>query len=100
MARQTGIFDIEGGCALVPDVYTTTMRVALHHRYKIPFAYTLEMSYGALDIGPSAWTQMTPDSYREVGAATVRAMEVMLLERLPVMRQALSFPWDFLDFDD
>jgi hypothetical protein len=83
MARQTSVFDIDGGGALPPTVYTATMRVALHHRYRIPFAYTLEMSYGALDIGPRAWTQLTPDAYREIGEATVRALEVVLLEQLP-----------------
>jgi hypothetical protein len=96
MARQTGIFDIDGGCTLVPEVYTATMRVALHHKYKIPFSYTLEMSYGALDIGPNAGTQMTPDSYKEVGVATVRAMEAMLLEQIPRARQMMLFTQVYL----
>jgi hypothetical protein len=91
MARQTSIFDIDGGCTLVPDVWTATMRVALHHRYKIPFSYTLEMSYGALDIGELAGTQMTPESYREVGRATVRAMHAMLLEQIPRAQQLMLF---------
>jgi hypothetical protein len=60
------------------------MRVALHERYQIPFAYTLEMSFGGLDIGPRSRTQLTPDSYREVGAAAVSAMATMLLDSIPL----------------
>jgi hypothetical protein len=84
MAKTTSIFDLDGGCALDPNSYEATMRVALHHRYQIPFAYTLEMSFGGLDIGPGAYTQLTPESYREVGAATVTAMAVMLLDQVPI----------------
>jgi hypothetical protein len=84
MAKQTSIFDCEGGGTLEPDAYASTMRVALHHRYKIPFAYTLEMSFGALSIGPNRGTQLTPDSYREVGAATVAALAAFLLEQVPL----------------
>lgn len=64
--------------------FGSTMRVALHHRYQIPFSYTLEMSFGGLNIGPKSYNQLTPDSYREVGTATVRAIAVMLLEHVPL----------------
>jgi hypothetical protein len=84
MARQTSIFDVDGGASLAPDSYSATMRVALHHRYRIPFSYTLEMSYGGLDIGPRSGTQLTPDSYSEVGAATVAALAVVMLEQIPI----------------
>jgi hypothetical protein len=84
MSKVTSIFDERGGAMLEPDAYSTTMRVALHHRYQIPFAYTLEMSFGGLDIGPRCYTQLTPESYREVGAATVSAIAAMLLEQIPL----------------
>lgn len=84
MARTTSFFDVNGGCTMAPDSYGATMRVALHHRYDIPFSYTLEMSFGGVDIGPKKYTQMTQNSYRQIGEATVRAMSVMLLEQVPL----------------
>jgi hypothetical protein len=84
MAMQTTLFDEDGGCSLTPDGYAATMRVALHNRYNIPFSYTLEASFGAVDIGPRSNSQLTPDGYREIGAAVAAALETMLLEKIPL----------------
>jgi hypothetical protein len=84
MAERTTLFDEDGGCSLTPDSYTATMRVALHNRYKIPFSYTMEASFGALDVGPRGFTQLTPSEYREVGGAAAAAMASMLLDSIPL----------------
>jgi hypothetical protein len=84
MARNTSVFNENGGGLLPPDAYAGTMRVALHHRYQIPFAFTLEMSFGGRDIGPNGGSQLTPNDYREVGAATVVSMATMMLEQIPL----------------
>jgi hypothetical protein len=83
MAKETPIFDEEGGSTFDPDEYQSTTRVALHHRYQVPFAYTLEMSFGGLNIDPKTRTQLTPDLYREAGAAALAAMALMPLDQVP-----------------
>ena len=82
MSRSCDVFDFDGGCTLVPTAWTKTMRVALRHHFHIPFSYTLEMSTGALDIGPNEGTQMTPDDYKSVGRSTVTALSAMLVDTL------------------
>jgi hypothetical protein len=84
MSKNTSVFSEDGGGRLAVNAYPSTMRVALHHRYQIPFAYTLEMSFGGRDIGPHAGSQLTPHDYREVGKATVVSMATMLLEQIPL----------------
>jgi hypothetical protein len=84
MAHASPLFDVSQCESLAPTAFPTTMRVALHHRYAIPFAYTLEMSFGGIDIGSKPKTQMTPMCYREVGAATVKSMAAMLLDHVPL----------------
>jgi hypothetical protein len=77
MGKGTRNFDEEGGTTFDPDKYQSTMRVALHHRHQVPFAYTL-------DIHPKAYTQLTPHSYREAGTAILAAVGVMLLDQVPL----------------
>jgi hypothetical protein len=84
MSKNTNLFDLQACTTMHPLSYPGTMRVALHHRYQIPFAYTLEMSFGAVDIGPRSHTQMTPNSYREIGVATVKSLATMLLDSVPL----------------
>jgi hypothetical protein len=84
MAKNSSVFNEDGGGMLEPNAYPSTMRVALHHRYQIPFAYTLEMSFGGWDIGPQGGTQLTPQEYRELGHATVTSMATMLLDHVPL----------------
>jgi hypothetical protein len=84
MAKATSLFDLQACSALSSQAYPGTMRVALHHRYQIPFAYTLEMSFGGIDIGSKSHTQMTPSCYREIGAAMVKAMAAALLDSVPL----------------
>lgn len=81
MARYCNVFDSKASISFAPDEYPTTMRVALHHKYSIPFAYTLEMSFGAIEIGPDTGTQMTPEHYRSVGRSTASAIYEMLMDR-------------------
>jgi hypothetical protein len=84
MSKTTPLFDLTASTTFPSQAFPGTMRVALHHRYQIPYAYTLEMSFGGLDIGPAAQTQLTPASYREIGAATVKALATMLLDSVPL----------------
>ena len=77
MADINTVFDEAGSCTFNLDSYSSTMRVALHNRYQVPFAYTLEMSFGGIDIGSKNFTQMTPNTYRSVGAS-------MLLDQVPI----------------
>jgi hypothetical protein len=84
MSRATPLFSEDDSMSLNAQAYPTTMRVALHHRYQVPFSYTLEMSFGGVNIGLRSRTQMTPDSYREIGSATVKAIASMLLDHLPL----------------
>jgi hypothetical protein len=84
MSRNTSLFDLGASTSLPPDAFPGTMRVALHHRYEIPFVYTLEMSFGGIDIGTRSHTQMTPSCYREIGVAVVRSMAMMLLDQVPL----------------
>jgi hypothetical protein len=84
MSRATSLFSEDDSSSLPPQAYASTMRVAVHHRYQIPFAYTLEMSFGGINIGPRSKTQLTPDCYREIGTATVKAMATMLLDHVPL----------------
>jgi hypothetical protein len=84
MAKRCVIFDEEASFSTTPESYSSTMRVALHRRYNIPFAYTLEMSFGGIDIGSRANTQITPLLYRDVGIATVCSLATMLLEQVPL----------------
>jgi hypothetical protein len=84
MARASSPFNEPECESLAPTAFPATMRVALHRRYEIPFAYTLEMSFGGIDIGSKPKTQMTPMCYREVGAATVKSMATMLLDHVPL----------------
>jgi hypothetical protein len=84
MTKYSTFFDMPASTALSPQAYPGTMRVALHHRYQIPFAYTLEMSFGGIDIGAKSQTQMTPGCYREIGAAAVKSLAAMLLDSVPL----------------
>jgi hypothetical protein len=84
MSKTTPLFDGQSSTTFPAQAFPGTMRVALHHRYQIPFAYTLEMSFGGLDIGPAPQTQLTPACYREIGAATVKALAGMLLDSVPL----------------
>lgn len=77
MATICHLFDEKESISMKPNEYTQTMRVALHHRYKIPFAYTLEMSFGAIEIGPEKGTQMTPRHYEYIGEMTGKAIAKM-----------------------
>lgn len=77
MGQICSVFDEKESATMLPRDFPTTMRVALHHRYHIPFAYTLEMSFGGINLGPERSTQMTPHHYRYVGqmtAATILQM--------------------------
>jgi len=82
MAENCPFFDIEGGCSLSPEGYDTTMRVALHHRYAIPFSYTLEMSYGGCDL-LSENHQMVPTDYMNVGECVAYTLSEMFNKWLP-----------------
>lgn len=84
MSHHVSVFDESGGNSMTPETYTRTMRVALHQRYQIPFAYTLEMSFGGIDIGSLSQSQFTPETYREVGRGTVPAIAQMLLDHVPL----------------
>ncbi|OHT13744.1 Clan MC, family M14, Zinc carboxypeptidase-like metallopeptidase [Tritrichomonas foetus] len=84
MAFHTKLFDENASTSFNPEAYPSTMRVALHHRYQIPFAYTLEMTFGGLDIGPKSFTQMTQQNYREIGIAVVPSIASMLIDHIPI----------------
>lgn len=84
MARFCTLFDESGSCSLTPDGYASTMRVALHHRYQIPFSYTLEMSFGGIDIGPQSYNQMNPNDYRTVGESVAVSLSNMLILHTPI----------------
>ena len=86
MAQKTDLFDDENSISLARESYTQTMRVALHHRYKIPFAYTLEMSYGGMNAGSRRGTQFSQGGYREIGQASVKALAEMLMDHIPTDR--------------
>jgi hypothetical protein len=88
MASVCPFFDEKMSLSMPPNEYRTTMRVALHHRYSIPFAYTLEMSFGAMTIGPEKMLQMMPNHYRMVGESTVTAIGKMLAEHGNVLKDA------------
>jgi hypothetical protein len=84
MNRATSLFSEDDSTSLTAQQYPSTMRVSVHHRYQVPFAYTLEMSFGGVSIGIRSKTQMTPDCYREIGSATVKGIAAMLLDHLPL----------------
>jgi hypothetical protein len=84
MSKNTSLFDLQASTTFPPESFPGTMRVALHHRYQIPFAYTLEMTFGGIDIGSACHTQMTPACYREIGAAAVKSLATMLLDSIPL----------------
>ena len=84
MGRICDIFDTEESLSLLSTEYATTMRVALHHRYNIPFAYTLEMSFGGCLIGQLSNHQMTEDSYRRIGSSTVEGIYQFLNVHCPI----------------
>ena len=77
MAKVCHLFDEKESISWKPSEFPQTMRVALHTRYKIPFSYTLEMSFGAIEIGPEKSTQMTPHHYRYIGQMTGVAINEM-----------------------
>lgn len=79
LGRYCSFFSVKDSCSMLPKDYPSTMRVALHQRYQIPFAYTLEMSFGGINMGERAFTQFRQEDYIQVGAATVLALEEMLL---------------------
>lgn len=91
MARITDLFDEDNSISLARESYAQTMRVALHHRYKIPFAYTLEMSYGGMDSGSRRGTQFSQGGYREIGQASVKALAEMLLDHVPIDRVTRNY---------
>lgn len=78
MSKHCPFFSTNLSHTLGPKAYERTMRVALHHRYGIPFSYTLEMSIGGSSlVRPTL--QFTPKEYREIGQQTLMAMHEMLL---------------------
>ena len=91
MARITSLFDENSCISYQPESYPSTMRVALHHRYQIPFAYTLEMSFGGINIGSKSFSQMTPQSYREIGESTIPALAEMLIDHVPTERYVANY---------
>lgn len=91
MSRYNSVFDEAGSCTFNLDSFSSTMRVALHNRYQIPFAYTLEMSFGGIDIGSNNFTQMTPNTYRSVGVSTVPAIASMLLDQVPISQYISNY---------
>lgn len=91
MSRITDLFDDDNSISLARESYSQTMRVALHHRYKIPFAYTLEMSYGGMDSGSRRGTQFSQGGYREIGQASVKALAEMLLDHVPIDRVTRNY---------
>lgn len=91
MSQITDLFDDDNSISLAKDAYSQTMRVALHHRYKIPFAYTLEMSYGGMDMGSRRGTQFTQGGYREIGASAVKALAEMLFDQAPIERISRNY---------
>lgn len=78
MGRMCDFFDVTESISFDKREYPTTMRVALHHRYVIPFAYTLEMSFGAIEIGSESGKQMGTRHYQRIGEVTVDAIGQML----------------------
>ena len=91
MSSLNSLFDEEGSCTLHRDSYAATMRVALHHRYMIPFSYTLEMTFGGIDIGNKSGTQMTPDDYKSIGESTIPAIAIMLLDNISLHQYIRSY---------
>ena len=77
MASCCHLFEERECISWGPNEFPTTMRVALHNRFAIPFAYTLEMSFGAISIGPDKGQQMTPHHYRFIGEMTANAIQKM-----------------------
>lgn len=84
MSRTTDLFDDENSISFIKESYPTTMRVAFHNRYKIPFAYTLEMSYGGMNIGSRKYTQFSQGGYREIGLSVMKVLAEMLIDHLPI----------------
>ena len=84
MGRICDTFDVQESISFLPREYPSTMRVALHYRYNIPFAYTLEMSFGGCLLGNDYFCQMTEASYRNVGISTVEGIYQMLLVHCPI----------------
>ncbi|EAY01143.1 Clan MC, family M14, Zinc carboxypeptidase-like metallopeptidase [Trichomonas vaginalis G3] len=78
MSKVCQYFTATHSYILSPHAYDRTMRVALHHRYKVPFAYTLEMSIGGSTLTKEP-NMFTPNEYRIVGSSTLTAMYEMLL---------------------
>lgn len=76
-------FDIYNGTNFPPNQFSTTMRTALHLRYKIPFSYTLELSFGGCNLMYNNASQMSPNSYRKIGECVGNALSSMMNE-IPV----------------
>lgn len=91
MAQHTDLFDEENSISIAREAYTKTMRVALHHRYKVPFSYTLEMSYGGMNKGSRKKTQFSQGGYREIGQASVRALAEMMIDHVPIERMTRNY---------
>lgn len=91
MAQHTDLFDEENSISLARESYTKTMRVALHHRYNVPFSYTLEMSYGGMNEGSRRKTQFSQGGYREIGQASVRALAEMMIDHVPIDRMTRNY---------
>ena len=80
MSKNCSHFDLKESINLELNEYPTTMRVALHHRYQIPFVYTLEMSFGGINIGTFSNQQYSIQNYKEVGINTaISLFEFMFL---------------------
>lgn len=79
MAKYTNLFSNEMCSYQKQKAYEGTMRVVIRRKFHVLFAYTLELSYGGCDFGPYKDTQFTPNDYRSIGEATLKAIEDMFL---------------------
>ncbi|EAY22086.1 Clan MC, family M14, Zinc carboxypeptidase-like metallopeptidase [Trichomonas vaginalis G3] len=107
MSKACPYFSSTSSYTLGPKAYDRTMRVALHHRYSVPFSYTLEMSIGGSTL-TKTHNQFTPNEYREIGEATLTSMVQLLLNHREIKKQLLgiasppksNLQRDFASFSD
>ena len=84
MSQNCPFYDFSSSYALGPKAYERTMRVAYHHRYQIPFSYTLEISLGGCDL-IKPLKQFTPKQYREIGRMTGISIYKLLCENVEIL---------------
>ena len=80
MAKHSPGFSLAQCSFLKQKQYEGTMRVVIRRKFHVPFAYTLEMSFGGSDIGPLENEQYIPDDYASIGTATARAIDDLLID--------------------